>query len=355
MLVPFEKNHLLKLDLSGFYLSSFINDTLKFEENITGLMILIADDLTGYLLFSNGSPLFFKCLANNSGNEWPQEYGCEILFSLKSVDIYVNTIKDHGMFNALNLFFNSPTAFMVSSETSDIKRMTGIISAQKESGVLGFKNGAILNLATVKNGIPESLYFYLPDKKRYASEKDPSIFNAVIASVDKLKPFVVFRRYVNVHDHNEFLIKMLNESDVIKKMIESYTVIFETIYRVFKMALSIEKTSEISEKIFTFLRGKYDPLYSTVGYSKESGKVNWEAIAEERKYIASDYRYEKYHLYLDELLRLLLKVSQSVLDPETNKKMVLLIREKNNPDKKNDTVLKEIANRVDKMLEKVKY
>nr|HPG35995.1 hypothetical protein [bacterium] len=74
----------------------------------------------------------------------------------------------------------------------------------------------------------------------------------------------------------------------------------------------------------------------------------------ERRYISIEYRFGEYHLYLDELLRLMLRISSSALGSRVNEKLVPGIRKYIEFMDKKDLIMKEMAHRVDKMVEKVK-
>jgi hypothetical protein len=109
---------------------------------------------------------------------------------------------------------------------------------------------------------------------------------------------------------------------------------------------------DVSNSVFNALKKKYFPLYSTVSYSSETGTVNWNALFDERRYISVEYRFGHYHLYLDELLKLLLKVAESVFHEEMGNTLVPRLKNYLAITDSSDRNLKEMAYRIDKMLEK---
>lgn len=355
MLLPFEKNVLFTSRFNGKYLPTLINDLFKFEKIPGGIIACVLEDRTGFVLFRENKIISINSFHNGPGNEWAR---CSSLFSILesgSLDVFVNVIDDSDVIDNISVFLNSSTAMMIPYEFADIKRIISMIEAEKESGVIGFKNGAVVNMAVYKEGTLEKFYYYHPATRAYAFDSNPLVFESYLSLFHELKPFVVYKRGSGgkVFSPDACELEFLH-NDSVASLILSYTDIFELIYKELKEKLEESKVVNISTHLFNALREKYSPLYNSVNYSKATGSVNWNSFFDERKYISVEYRFEKYHLYLDELLRLMLKISQSAIGSSINETMIPSIRKylehlyEKEPDKK------EMVDRVDKMIEKVK-
>jgi hypothetical protein len=195
--------------------------------------------------------------------------------------------------------------------------------------------------------------YYHPDTKTYAIDKTIEAFTGYMNSMRSLDSFVIFKKFqtgiANIPERRE---QQFLQNDPIITMVLCYIDIFELVYKVLISRLNESQMVEISNKVFDALKKKYYPLYSTISYSSETQTVNWNSLFDERRYISVEYRFGHYHLYLDELLKLLLKVSDTVFKDDMNDILVPRLKNYLAMTDVGDRNLKEMAYRIDKMLEK---
>lgn len=355
MLIPFERNFTYINKFNPVYLPTFVNDVFNFENIPGGLIICVSNEKTGYVLFKENKVISVNGFHFRTGSELPETISFFSLLNSQHIDIYVNVIEDGKTIDALSGFLNLPVTFAAPFELSDIKRITGMIEAEKETGMIGFKHGSVVNLASYDKGEMKTFFYYHPGTRSYAFDNNPGTFESYLSSIDKLKPFLVYKRcsdtLTRYSDKQEL---EFFQNDPLLAMTMVYIDIFELICKALKEKLDVVKITGVFEQLFRVLRDKYSPLYTTISYSKETGCVNWVDLFKERKYISIEYRFGEYHLYLDELLRLLLKISSSVLGDRINEKLVPGIKKYLEFMDKKDLIMKEMADRVDKMVEKVK-
>ncbi len=354
MLVPYDRNLLHIPKLNGRFIPSVLNDTLRFEQIAGGVLVCAAADRTGYVLFKKNQAILLAALMNENGSDVPRNVPFYTLSDQKEIDVYVNLIDDIGMIEHLYAFFNMPVFYSAPFELSDMERSLSYIEAEKITGIMGIRQGCVLNTAVFDRGEFLYLSYYHPDTRSYAVEKNRDSLNSYMKSSANLKPYVIIKKVrnelLNKSDRREMIIM---QNDPIVNIVLCYIDIFEIIYKVFKENVTDTKLSEISNSIFNVLREKYSPLFSSIAYSVDSGTVNWNDIFDERRYVSMEYRFEHYHLYLDELLKLLLKASVSlfrndvgfILVPRIRNYLAMMDR------KEKDT--KEMTYRVEKMLNKI--
>ncbi len=355
MLVPFERNFKYINKFNAVYIPTFLNDLFKFENISGGLMVCVSNEKVGYILFRDKKIVSANGLYFSTGGELPGNVPFSVICDSSGIDVYVNVIEDAHVIDALSCYLNSAVVFAAPFELSDMKRITGVIEAEKETGILGFKHGAVMNLAEYHKGLLKTFYYYHTGTKSYAFDTNPATFSSYLLSVYKLKPFVIYKRMsagdVSRPDKNE--LEFL-QNDPLLAMTMAYIDIFELVCKAMKEKLDVPKITEVFEQMLKVLRDKYSPLYTTISYSPEKGCVNWADLYNERRYISIEYRFGEYHLYLDELLRLMLRISSSALGSRVNEKLVPGIRKYIEFMDKKDLIMKEMAHRVDKMVEKVK-
>jgi len=355
MILPFERNFSYLTNFKGRFIPSLVNDLSRFEKIQSGFLMCVSENMTGYVVFREGKTVSINGFYNCAGNEWPAFNSFIPFLTSSNLDVYSFVIEDTGMIENVITLLSSPSVLMVPFELADIKRITGMIEAEKETGAVCFKNGTIINMAVYNKGCFEKFYYYHPGTKSYAADSSATTFESYLSSFQALKPFVVYKRKI---DKNES-IRIAGDdffplAEPLSVMIEFYAGLFEVAYRHLKEKLGESKVAEITNQLLNVLRQKYSPLYSTIGYSKEKGRVNWESLLDERKFISNEYRFDKYHLYLDELLRMILKMSQSVFGDKMESTVIVSIKKRLEFIDKKDPFIKEMAGRVDKMVEKVK-
>ncbi|HNW82037.1 MAG TPA: hypothetical protein PKG52_04020 [bacterium] len=355
MLVPFERNLYHISDFNGSYITTLLNDVFRFENMVGGVILCVLSDKTGYILFKNNRIVNLCAFTNEQGADLPRQIPFQSFFESSSIDIYVNAIEDISVIDDLNAVFNMPVMFSAPSGLSDIQKLIRHIEAEKLSGVLGFRHGSILNTALFTKGGFSYLAYYHSGTKSYTVERTPAAFNTYLAANEKLNPYIFFKKLKPEHK-NSIDKKELGmvQNDPILSMFLCYVDIFDIIFRTIKERMDENKLTEICSILFKSLRDKYYPLYSTVSYSREAKTVNWNALYNERKYISSEYRFAHYHLYLDELLKLLLKITFSIYGQETDEEVLSKVRKYMDIVDKSDINIKEMTYRVDKILEKLK-
>ena len=246
-----------------------------------------------------------------------------------------------------------PVTFSAPHKLTDMKRLVGFIEAERLSGILGVKHGSVMNTAVFSNGDFSYMSYYHPDTRSYAVDRTAEAFTSYMNSMRSLDSYIIFKTFkTGLVENPERREQQFLQNDPIITMVLCYIDIFELIYKMLKMRLDDSQMLDVSNSVFNALKKKYYPLYSTVSYSSETGTVNWNALFDERRYISVEYRFGHYHLYLDELLKLLLKVAESVFGNEMSDTIVPRLKNYLAMTDAGDRNLKEMAYRIDKMLEK---
>lgn len=356
MLIPFERNLIYLHNFNSSYLSTLLNDVFRFENISGGLLLCASADRTGYILFKNNKVINLCTYINENGSELPGQVPFQCFSETASVDVYVNVIEDGQMIEDINTVFNMPVMYSAPSELADIQKLIGFVESEKISGIMGFKHGSVLNTAVFSDGVFLRLSYYHADTRSYAVEKARISFNNYISLLPDFKPYIFFKRaHPEIKNGLDKKEASFLHSDPILGMFLCYVDMFEIIFRTIKEKISEAKLIDVCGVLFKSLKDKYYPLYSSVSYSKETRTVNWNALYDERRYVSLEYRFAQYHLYLDELLKLLLKIAISIYGGEMNEKVLVKIREYLSMVDKDDLNLKEMTYRVDKILEKLKY
>jgi len=353
MLLPFERNLLHISNFDSTYIPSLVNDTFRFENVAGGLVFCVTKETTGYILFRKNKPIALSAFSNNTGEQLPKNISFFSILDSSELDIYLNAIEDGDLVTHLEAFFKMPVTFSAPYKLTDMKRLVGFIEAERLSGILGIKHGSVMNTAVFSEGDFSYMNYYHPDTKSYAIEKTVEAFTSYTESMRSLDSYVIFKTFktglIDIPERRE---QQFLQNDPIITLVLCYIDIFELIYKVLKTRLDESQMMDVSNKVFNALRKKYFPLYSTVSYSTETGTVNWNALFDERRYISVEYRFGHYHLYLDELLKLLLKVGESVFGNEMADTLVPRLKNYLVMTDSGDRNLKEMAYRIDKMLEK---
>lgn len=353
MLLPFERNLLYIENFNSDYIPSLVNDTFRFENVPGGLVFCVSKDCTGYILLKKNKAVALTAFTNSPGEEQPGNISFFSVLDSDRVDVYLNAIEDPDLVMHLEAFFKMPVTFSAPLKLTDMKRLIGFIEAERLSGILGVKHGSVLNTAVFSEGDFSYMNYYHPDTKTYAIDKTIEAFTGYMNSMRSLDSYVIFKRFqtgiTNIPKRRE---QQFLQNDPIITMVLCYIDIFELVYKVLISRLDESQMVEISNKVFDALKKKYYPLYSTISYSSETQTVNWNALFDERRYISVEYRFGHYHLYLDELLKLLLKVSDTVFKDDMNDILVPRLKNYLAMTDAGDRNLKEMVYRIDKMLEK---
>ncbi len=353
MLLPFERNLFNIDDFKGSYITTLINDIFRFEDLSGGLVLCAAPEKTGYILFRNGKILNVCAFSNDQGNNIPRQVPFQSFFDLASIDIYVNAIEDASMIEDINSLLCTPVMFAAPADLADMNRLIGYIKDKSVSGTMGFKHGAVLNTAFFANGSFTGLSYYHSGTMSYATERTEPAFRNYLAANEKLAPYVFFKARTGQSSADRKELSLF-QNDPVLAMFMCYVDIFDIIFKAVREKIDENRLSEVCGVLFKTLKDKYYPLYSTISYSREYRTVNWNALYDERRYISAEYRFGHYHLYLDELLKLLLKIALSVYGPEGISRVSGKMKKYLELVDKNEIILKEMGDRVDKILEKLK-
>ncbi|MGI6394779.1 MAG: hypothetical protein ACOX2F_08685 [bacterium] len=354
MLLPFDKNYSYIGKFKSAFLPTLVRDVFEFEKVHGGLIVCLAEKKIGYILFNDKKIIAARSFFYNSKNALPKEISFFELCRVNEFDVYVNSVENKELLAFLKVFFSSEIVLSAPYELCDVRRVIGKIEAEKERGLLCFTHGTVTNFVTFADGIMESLCYYNSDTKQYALERDSSAFNSYLLHSEKLKPFVIYRRelpkescFIDKSD-----VEFFSQNPTLE-MLVTYTELFELIHTVFKKK-STALAMSITSKLLDDLKKKFAPLYETINYSVEEGKVNWLDFYKERKFVPKERLYNNYHLYPDLVLNLLFKISLNHLDKKNRDVLVENMKKYVAEINKTNPIIKELADRVDKMLEIVK-
>ena len=355
MLLPFERNLVYINSFDNAFIPSLVNDTFRFENVAGGLVLCVTKESTGYILFKKNKPVALTAFSNATGEELPRNISFFTILDSDKLDVYLNAIEDPDLVAHLEAFFKMPVTYSAPFKLTDMKRLVGFIEAERLSGIMGIRHGSVMNTAVFSGGDFSYMNYYHPDTKSYAVDRTIEAFTGYMNSMRSIDTYIIFKTFKNnIIDIPERREQQFLQNDPIITMVLCYIDIFELIYKVLKTRLDESKMVDVSNSIFNALKKKYFPLYSTVSYSSETGTVNWNALFDERRYISVEYRFGHYHLYLDELLKLLLKVAGSVFRDEMADILIPRLKNYLAMTDSTDKNLKEMAYRIDKMLEKYK-
>ncbi len=354
MLVPFDRNLLHISGINGRYIPSVLNDTMRFEQIAGGILLCAAPDRTGYVLFKQDKPLFLSAFLHEGGQDMLRNVPFYTIVDSTSLDIYVNLVEDPAIIEHLFAFFNMPIFYASPFELSDVERNISYIQAEKITGILGLRQGSVLNTAVFDKGEFLYLTYYHPGTKSYAFDKNPASLRNYVNKSGKLKPYIIVKKFRNeIQRKSDRKEMILLQNDPIVSMMLCYIDVFEIIIKVLKDKLPHEKLVEFLNSIFDTLREKYSPLFSSISFSAESGSVNWNQMFDERRYVSLEYRFDHYHLYLDELLKLLLKSSRALLGDSVINAIASRIKNYMAMMDIKDRDTKEIVRRFEKILNKL--
>jgi hypothetical protein len=149
MILPFERNFSYLTNFKGRFIPSLVNDLSRFEKIQSGFLMCVSENMTGYVVFREGKTVSINGFYNCAGNEWPAFNSFIPFLTSSNLDVYSFVIEDTGMIENVITLLSSPSVLMVPFELADIKRITGMIEAEKETGAVCFKNGTIINMAVL--------------------------------------------------------------------------------------------------------------------------------------------------------------------------------------------------------------
>lgn len=330
MIIPFSE---LKLYISGFegrYISSFVSDLARESGLSRGLLLAEAGNKTLYVLLSDGRAVISKVLAFSDEEDLVTDVPIDEILVEKSVDLYLFSLSNDFVFTWLTDFFTYPVSLYAPGRFVDVMKLVSSFAENKENALLCFKHGPVMNFVSFEKGNFKGFAYFDPEKKCYVFEKNAVKFGSYLGSLDVSKPAVLCKKVSEKILASSFFSSGLDflENDPVQTEAELYFGCFRLVFDAFLKVMPAEKVKELSEKLFSYLRGRYPQFYSKLSFSTETLSVNWESMLDERKSVAVGYRFGEYHRYLDEILYLLFKTSASVLSSEKKRLLALDIGEK---------------------------
>ncbi len=352
MILPFSDLKFYISDFEGRFIPSFVNDIARFGDFETGILFIEAENKTGYVLISGGSAVLSRVMAFSDDGQLASGIPIEALFTEKSVDLYLAEVKSDKVFKWLSDFFVYPLSVYAPYRFVDVPGIISSFAAEKESALLCFKHGGVMNFAAFGNGNFDGFACFEPSEKRYIFERDAVKFGSYLSSLDISKPVVFCKHLSEKALASSFFSSGLGflEKDPLQAECELYFSVFNIIFSAFAGVMTAEKIKELSEKLFAYLRGKYPQLYSELAFSPETGAVNWETVIDGRKSVAFECRFGEFYRYLDEILYLLLKTASSLLKPRKMKALGLDIRASVQSSAEKNEDFARIFDRFDKLL-----
>jgi len=302
MLIPFDRNVLYIQQLPGKYVFSVLNDLFRYEKDISGYLCCVGQGIMGYLFFKNSKLLGAVAFQVTGGGGMPQPVSFRLLLEDDNIDVYANVMEETSILEAIYRFFASACVLHAPFEMTDMKRLTTLLSDVLFSGMVGFQQGMVINMAFYDRGRFRYFLYYHPDTKSYAYENDHVVFMRYLELLPKLVPVITvhdFRMKTAAEGINDIVIAQ--QKDIVVNLLLGYFDVFDFIIHMLLEFLTPVEMERHIGIIFDELRQKYDPLYRTIRFSPETLTVNWMDILEDRKYIPLQYRFEHYHLYIDEI------------------------------------------------------
>jgi len=331
MLLPFTTVISSLTDFEGRFFPTLINDTIRDHKVSRALFTGVSDKKIGYILCSEGSVTASALFCFDDNGKVTQSDDLAPLFSEK-LRIYLLNADDEQIYLILQHFLSSGMSENSECGASELFNLLAEIAGHTErEDLICFRHGLVMNTVRFTNGSFTDFVYYNPDLKTYVTEQDPVVFGSYLSSLDVTKP-QIFHKTSNLNSAEH-----TDDPSVFEKIdpvISSAYIYFDILSLIVKSladALGDEQTKNLSGQLFGFLQKKYHPLFSELRYSEETHGVNWRSIIGERRYISEQYRYESYHCYLDELLKLFFKSALELLETEVVQNTLIAI----------DAVLKE--------------
>ena len=327
MIIPFSELKLYLSDFEGKYIPSFVND-LAGEGGISrGMVLAEAGNKALYVLISDGRPVISRVLSFSDEEYLVTDVPVSELLLEKSLDLYLFSIGNDSVFKWLTEFFTYPLFLYAPWNFADTAKLVSSFSEKKENALLCFKHGSVMNIVCFESGNFKGFSYFDPETKKYVFERNAVKFGSYLGSLDVSKPAVICKKVSEKILSSAFFSSGLDfiEKDPLQAESEIYFKCFGLVFNVFAKIMPAGKVKELSEKLFSYLRGRYPQLYQQLEFSPENMSVNWETILDARKSLAVEYRFGGFYRYLDEVFYLLLKTSASVLSPEKRRSLALEI------------------------------
>ena len=352
MFLPFSE---LKIHLSGFdgkFVPSFVNDIAREGKFQNGLLVLEAQNKTGYVLISGGRAVLSRVAVFSEDGQIFTNIPVDSFLNEKQVELYLLSVENDKVFKCLSDFLVYPISLYSPYRFVNVPLLVSSFSETKESSLICFKHGVAMDIAVFDKGNFSFLATFDSESNAYDFEYNPVKFGSYLGSVDMFKPTVFYIKVSEKVFSSSFFSSCLDflEKDPVQAESEVYFRIFALIFRFFSKTAGKENMAAFAGKIFSYLSGRYPEIYSSLAYSEESGGVNWETLLDSRVNIAAEYRFGEYHNYFDEILHLLLKTAKSLAGQEKTNGLLCDIRALIQNSESENIILSGMFDRMDKLL-----
>ena len=287
MLFPFNNRMLSIPDFGTEYLGTIIGDLKRLA--VTGHVAVLMEERADVLSLMNGEPV--------SGCRWFWPEGIQRLpagagpfLSDLPERVTVEVLQaDEGAVAMARLFCRIEPAWRGDGERDAVFRRW----ASSGTVVLARHHGPVCELALVDDGRMSVAYRF---------DEFEGIFRRVGPSfwdVD-VKPKAVLEAVVAgslLYPYPELAFP----PDPLEILTERYVLVLDLIRRIVSERHG-DETREIFSRILETYKKKYSPLYRGVYMNPETGEINWKQLLVNRDRVNIKYRYEKFLLYLDEVL-----------------------------------------------------
>ena len=307
MLIPFDRNVLYIQKLPGRYLFSVLNDLFRYEKDLSGYLFCAGQGTVGYLFFKNNKMLGALAFQVPGGGGMLQPISFRHLIENDNIDVYANVVEESTILDNIYRFFASACLVHAPLSYTDVEKFMATFADENFSGMAGFQQGMVMNMAFFDRGRFRYFLYYHPDTKSYAYENDQSVFSRYVELLPKLTPVLTARdfRVKGAADSVNDIV-VAQQKDIVVNLLLGYFDIFDFILQMLLDKATPQQVEKIIKEMFDQLREKYDPLYRKTQFSQDTLSVNWMDILDDRKYIPLQYRFEHYHLYIDEVWKRLL-------------------------------------------------
>ena len=354
MLLPFDRT-LFTIDrLQGRYIPSVLNDLFRVEKKISGYMMCVDEEYAGYIFFQDGR------ITDAVGHHFSSELTLPLAIPFshfldeRLVDIYINAIEDTVFLRLLREHLISHASVVANTDLLSPVDIVNYVKKVKYSGLVSVRHGVVNNMLVFKRGKFESLLYYHPDSHGFVRERNQATFKEYIMAIADMDPvFIMHNPTALKKTIGRGALSVPLQKDVLVNIMMCYFDLFDMSVDIMKELFTPAVSAKIVRRVIAEMQKKYYPLYSSISYDKETNSVNWHAILGDRRYIPVEYRFEYYHLYLDELFTLLMAALVSRKVPAAfeifQERVATYIRHLDERDRD----LRKMIFRIQKMIEKI--
>ncbi len=295
MLFPWTEQRLMVEEFPLAYFYSLYTDILREDPEFGGYMVFAEDDVAHYLLFDKGQPAAFCQFDALTNRLFPQRERPHSFFTEMNRRTWTQVVScDEGLVKMLLTVMTQPSAAWVTGPEpwTDIEKRLGNYSLS----VVLRREDQISELALYQGEQFQVGYRYDHGLGIYQRDNEEGWKSGAHNG-----PHGLFPISDEIIPHP----RMPKPYDPLRSTVEKYAVIFNKIQDVLLKTIGVKAQQGIANMI-SGLREKYPPLYQGITFDPQSGKVNWQVLYENRAWVDTDFRYEKFFLYLDEVLYKLL-------------------------------------------------